>query len=601
MRLPLPDLLATRTGRLVAFFLLYVTEGIPLGFAATAVAAQLRQANVSTAEIGIFTASLYLPWGFKWLVGPVVDLVGWRRVGHRRGWILLMQLLMVGTLLSTMWLKLPEQIGLFTAVLFVHNIFGATQDVAIDALACNTLTEKERGIANGAMFAGSYIGMAIGGSGVLYLTDYMGAFQPSFYLVCGAILAVTIVVVLPMREPPMPAVEVPAGVSRVSFLAGQIRTFAGDAFVSFLGSRGALAGLFFTLLPPGAMSIGLIVKQSLTVDLGMSTGELADLSLVATVISAGMCVLGGFLSDRFGRRKMLFLYIAFLWLPVAYLAFQLHAHGWNAKSPEWLGTKEGAAATMAMVSAVWVASLGFAVFQGLMYGTRSAIMMDVTNPAVAGTQFTAYMALANVTIAYTSTWQGTAVERWGYPTMMVVDIGLGLLCLLFIPFLVRTRSTKGSDATADSAGFVDERAPSRARLVAGLLAVACCAWWPLQWKGYVAPAAEGGITILGTFFTLVSVLTSVFLLAGGAILRQSSMPLARAGAGVALAILALHLLPLVTKALSALQLVTDVRPIERVGEQLLPIVAAAAAVVLVLCAMQSWIGLKQRAVSEATA
>ena len=34
----LPNLLATKNGRLTAFFLLYITEGIPLGFAATAVA-----------------------------------------------------------------------------------------------------------------------------------------------------------------------------------------------------------------------------------------------------------------------------------------------------------------------------------------------------------------------------------------------------------------------------------------------------------------------------------------------------------------------------------------------------------------------------------
>ena len=40
-------------------------------------------------------------------------------------------------------------------------------------------------------------------------------------------------------------------------------------------------------------------------------------------------------------------------------------------------------APAALVTAVWAASLGYAVAQGLMYGTRSAIFMDVTNPAVA--------------------------------------------------------------------------------------------------------------------------------------------------------------------------------------------------------------------------
>ena len=58
----LPNLLATRRGRLFAFFSLYVTEGIPLGFAATAVATQLRRQGVGPAEIGAFVASFYLPW-----------------------------------------------------------------------------------------------------------------------------------------------------------------------------------------------------------------------------------------------------------------------------------------------------------------------------------------------------------------------------------------------------------------------------------------------------------------------------------------------------------------------------------------------------------
>ena len=50
--------------------------------------------------------------------------------------------------------------------------------------------------------------------------------------------------------------------------------------------------------------------------------------------------------------------------------------------------------------------MSYAVFQGLMYGTRSAIFMDVTNPAVAATQFTAYMAMMNLAIAYSATLAG---------------------------------------------------------------------------------------------------------------------------------------------------------------------------------------------------
>ncbi len=179
----LPNLLATHRGRLAAFFLLYVTEGIPLGFAATAVATQLRRQDVGPAEIGAFVGSFYLPWAFKWAFGPFIDVFASERLGRRRGWIIVTQVLMATTLMSTVLLDLPAQLALFTLILLVHNTFGAMQDVAIDALACNTLAEDERGLANGLMFAGASIGQAVGGSGVLFVSAYTG-FQPTLLLRC---------------------------------------------------------------------------------------------------------------------------------------------------------------------------------------------------------------------------------------------------------------------------------------------------------------------------------------------------------------------------------------------------------------------------------
>jgi MFS family permease len=195
----LPNLLATRRGRLFAFFSLYVTEGIPLGFAATAVATQLRRQGVGPAEIGAFVASFYLPWAFKWAFGPFVDVFRSQRFGHRRGWILITQIVMAATLLSLVAVPLPAGLGLFTMILLVHNTFGAIQDVAIDSLACNTLSEDERGLANGLMFAGAAVGQAVGGSGVLFLISITG-FQFTFVAVAAAILAVTGFIVLPMKE-----------------------------------------------------------------------------------------------------------------------------------------------------------------------------------------------------------------------------------------------------------------------------------------------------------------------------------------------------------------------------------------------------------------
>ena len=230
----LPNLLATRVGRLTAFFFLYLTEGIPLGFAATAVAAQLRRQDVGPAEIGAFVGSFYLPWAFKWAFGPFVDVFVSERLGRRRGWILGTQIMMIVTLLACMGLDLPAQLGLFTAVLLVHNSFGAMQDVAIDALAVNTLHEDERGLANGVMFGGAAIGSAVGGAGVLFLIPAIGL-KGGFVFVAACIAAVTLFIVLPLREAATPLVD-----QRKAGLASALREmkhFSTEAFRSFLGDR----------------------------------------------------------------------------------------------------------------------------------------------------------------------------------------------------------------------------------------------------------------------------------------------------------------------------------------------------------------------------
>jgi hypothetical protein len=101
-----------------------------------------------------------------------------------------------------------------------------------------------------------------------------------------------------------------------------------------------------------------------------------------------------------------------------------------------------------LASALWVASMSYSFFLGLMYGTRSAIMMDVTNPKVAGTQFTAYMAMMNLAIAYSATWQGLSAEALGYPKTLFLDAGVGLLSLLLLPWIRPATGSETPDAPA---------------------------------------------------------------------------------------------------------------------------------------------------------
>jgi MFS transporter, PAT family, beta-lactamase induction signal transducer AmpG len=514
-----PNLLETRRGRLAAFFLLYVTEGIPLGFAATAVATQLRRQGVGPAEIGAFVASFYLPWAFKWAFGPFVDVFRSKRFGHRRAWILGTQIMMAATLLTLIAVPLPTGLGIFTAILLVHNTFGAIQDVAIDSLACNTLGEDERGLANGLMFAGASVGQAVGGAGVLFLMAYTG-FHASFVLVAAAILMVTAFVVLPMKEAVAESLAAPVGGSPWRNAAAEMKGFAVQSFRSFIGTRGAFCGVFFALLPAGAMSLGLALQSNLAVEFGMDDDQVGLLNLWSSIISAAAMVFGGWLSDRWGRRRTLAAYTAAMSLPVLYLMWELERHGYvMPRAP-------GGPPVPALLLPLWIATLSYAVFQGLMYGTRSAIMMDVTNPRVAATQFTAYMAMMNLAISITASWQGVAVEAWGYPVTLLVDAIAGPLSLLLLPAMRR-----------HAEGFTDALAQGRARKSAFVLGAACLSWL-VYWPNH--ELLGSGQPIMGTFFTLVFISSALFLLAGREVLGDAAGPWRRAALWLAPLLLAMH-------------------------------------------------------------
>jgi PAT family beta-lactamase induction signal transducer AmpG len=260
------------------------------------------------------------------------------------------------------------------------------------------------------------------------------------------------------------------------------------------------------------MSLGLALQSNLCVEFGMKDDEVAAINLWSSIISAAAMVAGGWLSDKFGRRRTLALYLAGMSLPVFYLLWVLHTNGYvMPRAP-------GGPALPHLILPMWIATMAYAVFQGLMYGTRSAIMMDVTNPRVAATQFTAYMAMMNLAIAFAASWQGLAVEAWGYPVTLLVDAVTGPLCILLLPAMKRQLS------------FTDANADRRARNTSIVLGLACLSWlavWPNR------AALGAGLPILGTFYTLVFIASALFLLAGREVLGDAAGVWRRASAWVA--------------------------------------------------------------------
>lgn len=423
--MPLPNLLATRKGRIAAFFLMYLTEGLPVGFAMTAVATQLRRAGAGPAEIGGLLALALLPWAFKWLYGPFVDLIASPRLGPRRGWILGAQALMVLTLLPLAVLTPSAQFGPFLVLLFLHNLSGAVQDVAVDALAVTTLHEDERAFASGMMFGGQSLGVLLGGGGTLLLGGQIGL-AGAVGSMALVILAVMTGVVLPMRELVPEAAAVARGWRAV---AGEVAGFLRQALQALFGSRLAWAGLLFAVLPISAMALARGLQSNLAVDLGLSNEQIGGLASASQAATAITCILGGWLSDRLPLRRALATYMVLLSLPGLALMLALQRQGWAP----------GQVAPPDLVTAFMAAVLAYNALFGFIYGARVAVFIGITRPEVAATQFAAYMAFTNLSITYSLLWQGHAVQQFGYAATLGWDALVGLAGLLVLPFLKARR------------------------------------------------------------------------------------------------------------------------------------------------------------------
>lgn len=432
-----PDLLATRRGRLAAFFFMYMTEGIPVGFSTVALTTQMHHQGYSATQIGFFSGTVLMPWAWKWAIGPFVDTIYSERHGRRRLWIIATQVAIVLSLLACMGFHMSTQLYLFMAMLTVANACAATQDVAIDALAVGTLPENELGLANGFMFAGQSLGIAGGGGLVLVIAERLAAYGISFsymHLFVGGLVAlVTIFVVLPMREPHS-ASDFKTDETGFTAAVDELRAYGREAWKTFRYSRVSSLGLLFAIIPIGSMALAPAFQQKFSVALQLTDKNVGLLAICSNVAFSSGCLLGGWLADRYNHRRMLVIFVILMALPDLILAHALQDAGWiRPDKVVAAGPSENLLVTF------WIAAISYNFFEGMMYPPRNAIFMSITNPAVAATQFTAYMAILNIVISYSQYWQGWAMDHWGYAPTLIVDGLSGLLCLLVLPFMRDTR------------------------------------------------------------------------------------------------------------------------------------------------------------------
>ena len=413
------NLLDSTRGRFTTFGLLYISEGIPYGFSSTAMVAFMRVEGLSLSQIGAFVAALFIPWSFKWLWAPLIDLIKLHRFGGRKAWILLCTTMMIGTLLIVAAVDFHANFQLLLLAIVLNNFFCATQDVAIDSLAVSVLKEEERGRGNGFMFGGQYLGIALGGGGAVFVFGIWGIDVALMYI-SGLLLLSWLFVLIFVKDPAVVRHPEQSQVDVAGTFARELKVFLKELHIGFMRSgRGPKLALVFALLPCGAIALQYAILGTIVVDFGLTTNQIAEISIYSTIAAGLGCLIGGVMGDRFGLIKVQGGFYLLTALPTVLLASQIASLGLE-NVPQGL---------------FYGIVITHGLFFGMAFGVHSAIFMGMTNPAVAATQFTAFMGMTNLAISYTNYWQGIAADRFGYATVLYLDAALMLVPLAIIPFL----------------------------------------------------------------------------------------------------------------------------------------------------------------------
>jgi len=185
--------------------MLYFAQGLPAGLLGKSMPALARDAGLSPEWIGLLALPA-LPWALKFLWAPWVDRWGSGKPNHRKRWILVcvfavMVVLAITALFPREWLFGPGFV-LLVALLFLLNLFSATQDIATDGLATRLLTPDLRGLGNSIQVNGYKIGMILGSGALLILVGRWG-WQGTMACMIIALMLVALVA-WRFREPPEP-------------------------------------------------------------------------------------------------------------------------------------------------------------------------------------------------------------------------------------------------------------------------------------------------------------------------------------------------------------------------------------------------------------
>ena len=186
--------------RMIKILLLGAISGFPWVIIGSSLSLWLKEDGLSRSTIG-WAGLIFAVYAFNYLWAPIVDRVRipWltNKIGHRRGWIVLMQTIILVSLIFWSLIDPTTNLALVISVGLIIAIASATQDITVDALRIEQIGEDEgKSMQAGAAMAvvGWWTGYKLGGVVALTSADFFQNFGfENYWQITFLILGVVII------------------------------------------------------------------------------------------------------------------------------------------------------------------------------------------------------------------------------------------------------------------------------------------------------------------------------------------------------------------------------------------------------------------------
>jgi len=277
-------------------FIMGFSSGLPLLLTSTVLQAWMKKEGFDLTLIGL-TALFGLPYSLKFLWAPVFDRFALPFLGRRRGWLLIVQLLLMLSIAGIGFSNPRNDPWLLIFIAFLVTFFSASQDIVIDAYRRETLSDEELGMGSSLYVNGYLIAarLLVAGGGLI-MADYMPFHF--VYLIMAAFMLPGILTTLLAKEPMISVVR-----------PKSLREAVLDPLVDYFSRQGALWILAFILMYKIGDTMAGAITTPFYIDIGFSLTEIGALvkffGFWATI--AGTSI-GGIIMLRLGINRALWIF-----------------------------------------------------------------------------------------------------------------------------------------------------------------------------------------------------------------------------------------------------------------------------------------------------